>query len=447
MPVRSRLRGIADEEVHLPTGFVGRFEEDRFVPAFGGDARGFEACRPRADDHRAEAFLRLADHVRHRRLAPGGGIVDAKRLVAFVDAVEAIGGAHAGADARLFSGRDLPADMGIGHMRPRHPHHVELAGGDRVARRRHIRYFRGVEDGEFRFRPHLAREIEMRRVAHARDGDDVRERGVGIDMAADDVEEIDLARTREAARDLDAFLAREARFPILVGGKPKTQDEIRAHGFAHGIEHAPGEAETVLQAAAPFVGAPVGGGRPEAVDQVAVDFEFDPVEACLLHARRGGGVVARDAGEIPLLGLFREGAVGGFAHRGGGDDGQPIALVPIGAAAEMGDLDHHRRTRFVAIVGKAAEPGHDLVTIGVEVAEGGGAVGADDGRSGGHGQPDPSLGLFQVVETVAVFRHPLFGIGGLVRRRHQPVTDQKVLQAVGFEQRIGGHRGLLRRPC
>ena len=41
----------------------------------------------------------------------------------------------------------------------------------------------------------------------------------------------------------------------------------------------------------------------------------------------------------------------------GGEHRQPVGLVPVGAAAEMGELDHHRRTVVVAVVGQRFSQG------------------------------------------------------------------------------------------
>ena len=51
--------------------------------------------------------------------------------------------------------------------------------------------------------------------------------------------------------------------------------------------------------------------------------------------------------------------------------GSQSRLVPAGAAAEMGELDHHLAVMLVAVVGKLPQPRHDLVAIGVQIAEGG----------------------------------------------------------------------------
>ena len=106
------------------------------------------------------------------------------------------------------------------------------------------------------------------------------------------------------------------------------------------------------EAAVVIVRARVGRRTPEPVEEMAVAFEFEAIEAGGLHAFGGGRIVLDDPRHVPILHLLRKGAMGGLAHRRSGENGEPVRLVPHGAAAEMGELDHHRRAMFVAIVGK-----------------------------------------------------------------------------------------------
>ena len=173
--------------------------------------------------------------MRHRRLAPGGRIVHADRVIAFVDTVEAIGGADAGADLVLPPVHQQAADMRIGDVRARHADHVELARGDRVPRGRHVLDARGMKHREPRRVAHLAGKIEMRRGAHALDRDHPGKCRVGIHMAANDIQKIHLPRRHHALRDLDALRAREANIPVLVGDHADADNETRAGRGAHRI--------------------------------------------------------------------------------------------------------------------------------------------------------------------------------------------------------------------
>ena len=343
----------------------------------------------------------------------------------------------------LFAGHHLPHDMRVGDVRAGHADHVELAFGDRVTRGCDIRDARRVEDGKSGLGPDLAREVEMRRRPHAGDGDDIRQGRVGLDMAADDVEEIDLARRGEAPCDLDALRTRQAAVPILVRHHANANDEVRSHGIAHRVDHQVREAHPVFERAAEQVGTAVGRGRPERVHQVAVGFKLDPVEAGGLHALRGRRVIGDDALYVPILGLFGKGPVRRLAHRRGRQDRQPVSLVPAGTTAEMGELDHHLAVVLVAGRREFGKPRHDRVVPGMEIAEGGRAVARDQRRTGRHRQRDAALRLFGVIEAIPFLGQAVLGIGGLMRRRHQPVLEGQVPERIGLEKRISGHD---RRP-
>ena len=65
--------------------------------------------------------------------------------------------------------------------------------------------------------PDLAGKIEMRRARHALDRNDVRKTGIGIDMSADDVKEIDEAAVFQALRDFEPVLLADAAREPFVG--------------------------------------------------------------------------------------------------------------------------------------------------------------------------------------------------------------------------------------
>ena len=383
--------------------------------------------------------------MRHGRLAPGRGVVHAERLVALIDAVDAIGGADAGPDLVLAAFGDLAHEMRIGDVGAGHADHVELALGDGVARRRHVGDAGGMEHRELGRRPDLAGEVEMRRRRHALHRDDLLQRHVGLDVAADDVEEIDLAAGDQAAGDLDALLAAQPLVPVLVGDQPEADDERRADPPPDRVEDAEGEAQPVVERAAILVVAPVGRRRPELVEEVAIGLELDAVEPGRLHALGRVGIAGHDAVEVPFLGDLGKGAMGRLAHRRGRQHRQPVGLVPVGPPPQVGQLDHHRAALGMAVLGQPLHPGDDLVLVGVQVAEGRRRIRGDDRRAGGHRHGDPALGLLQVIEPVAVARHAVLGIGRLVGGAHDPVLEDEMLQPIGLEQGImGDHREL---PC
>ncbi len=442
MPMISRRRFTCDCETDLAAGIGGRLQQRHPMAALAGDARRFEPRRPGANHHDLpRRSLGALDIVGQGGLAAGGGIVDAEGAKAVIDAVDAIGGADAGTDILFAPGGDLVDDMGIGDVGAGHAHHVQLAAGHRMARRSDVADARGMEDREFRRLLHLADEIQMGRRGHAGDGNDLGQRRVMIDMAADDVEEIHLAGGDDAAADLQPFVLADALVPILVRHQAGADDEVRPHGLAHGVDHAEGEAQAVIEGAAILVRALVGGRRPELVHQVAVAFEFDAIEAGGLHALRGRGILPDDPLDVPILDLLGNGAVGGLADGRGREDRQPVRLVPDGAAAEMGNLDHDRAAMFVAFVGQALHRRHDLVLVDMEVTEDCRRVRRHHGRTGGHGHGDAALGLLHMVEPVLLSGHAVVVIVRLMGRGHDPVLEREVLEPEGLQQGIVGAGG------
>ena len=212
-----------------------------------------------------------------------------------------------------------------------------------------------------------------------------------------------------------------------------------ADRLAHRVDHPPGEAQPVVERAAIFVVAPVGGRRPEAVHQMAVSLELDAVEARRLHPLRGSSIVGDDALDVPVLGLFGKARCAGSRTGEADEHRQPVGLVPAGAAAEMRELDHHLAVMLVAGVGKLPQPRHDLVAIGLQIAECGRAVARHDRRARGHRQRHAALGLFGVIEPVALLRHAVLGIGRLVAGRHDAVLQRQVLELVRLEKRVVAH--------
>ena len=99
--------------------------------------------------------------------------MDAVGRSALIDAVETVVRADARADVVLTLLDDLSHDMRVGHVGARHADHVDLARGDGVARCCDVRDLRRMEDWKIGRCADFARKIEMRRVCHALDRDDI----------------------------------------------------------------------------------------------------------------------------------------------------------------------------------------------------------------------------------------------------------------------------------
>ncbi|CAB4886887.1 unannotated protein [freshwater metagenome] len=273
---------------------------------------------------------------------------------------------------------------------------------------------------------------------HSVDRDDIGECGVAFDVAADHVDEIDQVRRFESLDDGKAVLVPDAAGDALVDGHTQADQEVGSDRSANGAQHPLGEAHAVVERAAVFVGAQVGDRRPEAIEEMAVGLDLEAVHAAGLHALGGGRVVGDDALNIPVLGLFGEGAMCGFASCRGRHHRQPVGLVPTGAPAEVADLDHRRTVVLVDRVGELAQPRHDGVVVGVQVAERCGAVGRHQGRPRRHGQRHATFGFLVVVEAVPLLGHAVLGVRRFVGGGHDAVAEPEVLQLVGAQQRVVG---------
>ena len=230
----------ARDQQDLPAGLLRRLEHQHRMAALGGDARRLQPGRPGADHHHAP---RAARRCARRRAASS---LRARSRRCGCTAPRCPRRCGRGSSSRRRRGgcrcscpaAHLARDMRVGDQRAGHADHVELARGDRVPRGRDVVDARGVEHRNVRRRAHLAGEIQMRRGAHAGDRDHVGQRVVGVDVAADDVEEIDQPGRLEAPRDLDALRARQADLPVLVGDHAHADQEIRPDRVAHRLQHA-----------------------------------------------------------------------------------------------------------------------------------------------------------------------------------------------------------------
>lgn len=119
-----------------------------------------------------------------------------------------------------------------------------------MSRGRHVWNLRGMEGRELRHNAHFSCEIEMRRVRHALDRDQISETWVRVDVAANDVEVVDKAAVTKALRNLDPFLAVGTAGETFVGGVANAENKLVAHSFTHGFEHVEREPHAVFKRAA-----------------------------------------------------------------------------------------------------------------------------------------------------------------------------------------------------
>ena len=239
-------RGQAD----LAAGLVCGLEHGDLVAAGGGDAGGLHPGGTGADDGDAFGRRRGRDVMGHRLLAPRRGVVQTERHAALIDPVEAVVRADAGADVVFAPGDDLAHQMRVGHVRPRHADHVELAGRDGVAGGGDIGDLGRVKGRKPCRRADFASEIQMGGVLHPLDRDHIGQAGVGVDMAAHDVQEIDQPAEAQLARHLDPLGRGHAARRHLVAGIAQPDDEAVATAGADRAQHVKGEPQPVVETAA-----------------------------------------------------------------------------------------------------------------------------------------------------------------------------------------------------
>jgi len=190
-----------------------------------------------------------------------------------------------------------------------------------------------------------------------------------VDLAADDVKKIDMATVLEHVADGDAFVFAEAALGGLVGGVAHADEQLVADPRLDRGNHFERETGAVLQAAAIGAVEFIGQRRHELVHQMAVTFKLDAIETGFSHTLGGVGIVRDHPGDVPVFHLLREGPVRRFALMAGRQRRQPVALVPVGAAAKMGELDHHGAAMAVAFIGELPHPADDLVLVGQHIVE------------------------------------------------------------------------------
>lgn len=173
--------------------------------------------------------------------------------------VHAIGRADAGPYPVLLAAHDLVDDLGIGHVRAGHRHHVEQAVADRVARGGDIRDARGVKNRQLRMPAEGAdpRQERRQRLGHARHVV-LGERDDGIHPAEDAVEDVHQSLALEDRRDLQTVLEAEAVLARLVDDEAHADDHLVAEPAPDLLVDHETEAHAVFHRAAEAVGAEIG---------------------------------------------------------------------------------------------------------------------------------------------------------------------------------------------
>jgi hypothetical protein len=108
----------------------------------------------------------------------------------------------------------------------------------------------------------------------------------------------------------------------------------------------------------------------------------------------------------------------------------------------VGDLAHHRRAVRVDGIRERLQVCDDPVIPQVQIAERGWRVAGDHRRAADHGEPDPALRFFLMVQPVAQPGSAVLRIGRLVTRAHDPVAEPQVLELERLEQGLVAHRRL-----
>ena len=158
-------------------------------------------------------------------------------------------------------------------------------------------------------------------------------------------------------RQLHDFFMGGAVWHQINHRQPVDDNKISSHRRARAAHHFNGQAHAVFVRAAPLIGALVGMGYKELVQEIAFGaHDLDPVIACFLRALCAGHDIA-DLFLDPFgvqLGR-RKGRYGGFHGRGG------YAFRPVGITARVEDLHGDLAACLVHTVGHDAVVGDILV--------------------------------------------------------------------------------------
>ena len=366
------------------------------------DPGGLEPCRTGTDHHHAPVRpTAWGNDLRHSALTAGGGVVQAQCLALPVDAIDAVTGTDARADLVFLTADDLGHDVRVGKVCTGHAHQIQQSFLDGIAGGRHIVDAGGVHHRQVEMALDRTGKLQIRGLRCAHVGDDIGHPLVAVHVTSDHANKIDHAGVHQDLPDSQTLVELDAALYILVERHAHAHDVVTPHLPPNFLQHLQREAHAVFQRAAVFIGTAVDGGRPEAVQQVAVGFYLDAVQIPLATARRRRPVGFDYALDVPVLHHLGKRPVSGFAYGRGRDDRQPVALVVGGTPAEVRNLAHRGRTVSVHTSGKLPKVRHDAIITGVEVAIGGRGVRCHQRAAAEHGQRNTAPGFFLMVQLVA----------------------------------------------
>ncbi len=339
-------------EVDLTAQLRRGFEERDAVAAFGGVGREAHARRAAAHDDDPLGRVRLREI--QLQLIGRAGVHEAGGALLFEDVIEAgLVAADAGVDVIRPVLGGLLHEVGVGEQRPRHAHHVRIAIGEDG-----FRHFRRVDavrrdEGDSDFALQLVRHPgEGAPGHHRRDG-----RHAGL-VPADAGVEDRRARGLHGLGELDDLVPGRSIRHQIQHGEPEDDDEVPAHGLAHGLHDLKRKAHAVRVAAAPFIRAAIGARDDEFVDEVAfAAHDLDAIVARLLRELGALGVVAdrrAHAAGAQRAGLpGRDGRLH-FRRR----DGEGVIAVPAAVEDLQRDLASRRMDslRHLAVLAHLPEP-------------------------------------------------------------------------------------------
>jgi len=241
-----------------------------------------------------------------------------------------------------------------------------------------------------------------------------------VGAAADDRQEIDEPRRREAPRDLGHVVRAEAPGREFVAGDAGPDHEVASYLPPDRREDFEGESHPVLEAPTVLVGALVEEGAPELIDQVVVRHgELDPVEAAGAAAARRLAERADQRGDLLGLELVGHLAVDSLRDLGGGQQHGRHLGIRLGPPAEMRQLGEDEAVVAVHGVGDLPIAGNDGVVVVGDLLPGrrrGGRMHARGPAEDREGAPAPCLRLMVAREPrcrPATLGHGLGVAGGV----------------------------------